>query len=118
VTDDEHSTLTRLSEALREAPHGSRGLVHRVMLSFARAGYIYESLIAVGRFEPSSGAVVWEDISGPTTWGLPCPRVTDSPESIGDALPPEAIAAGLADLAVEQGRGEEVPDLGKRSAWE
>jgi hypothetical protein len=32
------------------------------------------------------------------------PKITDPLCAIGDAIPPEVIAAGLADLEAEQGR--------------
>jgi hypothetical protein len=65
VTDDRHRALTRLGDALRDAPAGARGLMHKVMLSFSHPGYLYESLEACGRFDPDSGAVVWETIPEP-----------------------------------------------------
>jgi hypothetical protein len=105
ITDDRNRALTRVGDALRSAPAGARGLVHKVMLSFSRPGYLYESLEARGRFDPVSGTVVWEALPDPSPWGRQlCVRVTDPPETIGDAIPPEAIAAGLADLKADQGR--------------
>jgi hypothetical protein len=105
VTDDRNRALTCVDDALRSSPAGARGLVHKVMLSFSRPGYVYEGLEARARFDPGSGAVVWEVLQEPVTWGQQLhARVTDLPEVIGDAIPPEAIAAGLADLEAEQGR--------------
>jgi hypothetical protein len=105
VTDDRARALARLGDALRDAPVGARGLVHKVMLSFSRVGYLYESLEAHGRYDPDSGAVVWEPIPDPSPWGTRLhARVTDPPEAIGDAIPPEAIAAGLADYEAERDR--------------
>jgi hypothetical protein len=105
VTDDRHHALTSVGDALRSSPAGARGLVHKVMLSFSRPGYVYEGLEALGRFDPASGTVVWETIPKPDAWGQRLdPKVTDPPQAIGDAIPPEAIAAGLADLEAEQGR--------------
>lgn len=101
VSDDRNRALTNLSDALRDAPAGARGLVHKVMLSFTRPGYLYEALVARGRFDPGSGTVLWETLPGPGTWG---PHVTDAPQAIADALPPEAVSAGLADLEAESQR--------------
>jgi hypothetical protein len=105
VSDDRNHALTRVSDALRGSPVGARGLVHRVMLSFTRPGYLYEALEARGRYDPASGAVVWEALPEPRPWGTqPHAGVIDPSEAIGDAIPPEAIAAGLADYAAEHGR--------------
>ena len=105
VTDDRNRALTRVGEALHSSLAGARGLVHKVMLSFSRPGYLYESLEARGRLDPVSGTVVWEAIPEPGTWGRQLhARVTDPLAAIGDAIPPEAIAAGLADLEAEQDR--------------
>lgn len=105
VSDDYGRAITSLGEALRDFPAGSRGLVHKVMLSFTRPGYLYESLMARGRYDSRSRTVVWETIPAPAIWGGKLyPRVTDLPADIGDAYPPEAIAAGLADYEAEQGR--------------
>jgi hypothetical protein len=105
VTDDRARALAHVGEELRDAPAGARGLVHKVMLSFSRPGYLYEALEARGRYDPGTGAVVWETLPEPSTWGQWLnARITDPPEAIGDAIPPEAIAAGLADLEAERGR--------------
>lgn len=105
VTDDYSRALAGLGEALRASPDGARGLVHKVMLSFSRPGYLYERLVAHARYDSGSGTVVWETVPPPATWGGTLyPKVTDPPEAIGDAYPPEAIAAGLADYEAEHGR--------------
>jgi hypothetical protein len=103
VADDHGRALLHAGDALREAPAGSRCLVHRVMLSFSRIGYFYEALVARGRLRRgSSGTVVWEALPAP---GVQlAPLITDARETIGDSLPPEAIAAGLADLELHQER--------------
>jgi hypothetical protein len=105
VSDDRNRALINVGDAVRDAPAGARGLVHKVMLSFTRPGYLYERLEARARFDPGNGAVVWVTPPEASTWGRQLhPRVTDPPQAIGDAFPPEAIAAGLADLDAEQGR--------------
>lgn len=113
VTDDRNRALTHVGDALRDAPAGARGLVHKVLLSFSRVGYLYEGLEARGRFDPASGTVVWEVLPEPTTWGWRKPLPTDPPEDVGDAIPPEAIAAGLSDLEVQQGRRRPGPAGGR-----
>lgn len=105
VTNDRTRALASLGDALRDAPAGARGLVHKVRLSFTRPSYLYQGLDARGRFDPGTGAVVWETPLEASTWGQQLdPEVTDLPEVIGDAFPPEAISAGLADLEAERGR--------------
>lgn len=105
VTGDYGRAIVALSDELRAAPYGARGLVHKVMLSFTRPGYLYEALVARGWFDAVTCAVVWETLPNPGGWGLQLyARVTDPREAIGDAFPPEAIAAGLADYEAEQGR--------------
>jgi hypothetical protein len=98
VTDDRNRALTRVSDELRNSPAGARGLVHRVLLSLINPGYMYESLEARCRYDAGSGTVVWDQLPPPSTWANLRPLITDRPETIGDAIPPEAIAAGLADL--------------------
>jgi hypothetical protein len=99
VTDDRARALTRLGAALRDAPPGARGLVHRVLPSMARVGYLYDGLIARGTFDPAGDAVVWEELPDVGSWRLgarfACGR---------DAIPPEGVAAGLADLESERAR--------------
>lgn len=98
VTDDRRLAMAHVEAELQTAPVGSRALVHKVLPSLARIAYIYESLVASGRVNPRSGAVVWETLPNPAGWGQQLyPKVTDPREVIGDAFPPEAIAAGLAD---------------------
>ncbi|MBC6456314.1 hypothetical protein [Actinomadura sp. HBU206391] len=104
VCDDRQRVFARVTEALREAPPGSRGLVHSVTLSFSRIGYVYESLIARGRFDAASGVVVWEDVSARGGWGRLDTLFAGAPERAGDSIPPEALAAGLADLHSDRQR--------------
>jgi hypothetical protein len=104
VTNDRTRALASLGDALRDAPAGARGLVHRVLLSLINPGYMYESLEARCRYDPDSGTVVWDQLPPPSTWANLRPLITDRPETIRDAFPPEAMAAGLADLEAEQGR--------------
>jgi hypothetical protein len=98
--DDRARALACAGEALRDAPSGACGLVHRVTLSFARVGYVYDALVARGRFDPVSGAVVWEELPARTSWE----RLNASLAEPRDAIPPEAFAAGLADLKSERER--------------
>jgi hypothetical protein len=93
ITDDEQLALEHASEALRTAPDGSRGLVHRAQPSIARIGYYYVGLIARGSVDPESGVVVWEDLP-----------VLNSLDSLTDEMPPEALAAGLEDVKTESER--------------
>ncbi|GAA2084055.1 hypothetical protein [Actinomadura alba] len=97
VTDEEQRALAGLGDALREAPAGARGLVHRVMLSFARCGYVYESLIARAALDPRSGAIVWEQFPR-GSFG----RLNLLFGETDDSIPPEALAAGLADLEADR----------------
>ncbi|GAA2100514.1 hypothetical protein [Actinomadura alba] len=108
VTDDHEHALAAVADALRSAPVGARGLVHRTMLSFSRLGYVYEGLVARCRIDPGSGTVVCDDLPRPSSWTRLAPTFTDPPEVLGDAIPPEAIATGLADLQVHHERLEQV----------
>ena len=85
-------------DALRSAPAGSRGLVHRVMLSFSRVGYVYEGLVARCRIDPADG-VEWDELPSPFTWTGLAPMFTD---------PPEAITTGLVDFQVHRERLEQI----------
>ncbi|MCW2901351.1 MAG: hypothetical protein JWO67_3616 [Streptosporangiaceae bacterium] len=84
--------------------------MHKVAVSFFRAGYLYESLEARCRLDANTGTVVWDEIPEPVSWGRPL--VTEARE---------AIAAGLADLETEQDRpgvpGDAPHDDGRQS-WE
>lgn len=98
VTDDPKLAMAHVEAELQSAPVGSRALVHKVLPSLARIAYIYEALVARSRVDARSGAVVWELFSKPSAWGRQRhARVTDPPDTSGDAIPPEAIAGGLAD---------------------
>jgi hypothetical protein len=107
VTDDYERALDEVVDALRSAPAGSRGLVHRVSLSFIRTGFVYEGLIARCRPDPA-GDVAWDDIPPPSMWTKLAPMFTDPPEILGDGIPPEAIATGLVDIQTHQERLERV----------
>lgn len=104
VCGDRQRVFARVADALREAPQGSRGLVHSVTLSFSRIGYVYDSLIARGRLDAVSGAVVWDDLSAHGGWGRLDTDFAGAPDGFGDSVPPEAIAAGLADLDSDRER--------------
>jgi len=104
VCGDRQRVFARVTEALREAPPGSRGLVHSVTLSFARVGYVYDSLIARGRLDTASSAVVWDDLSAHGGWGRLDALFAGAPDGFSDSVPPEAIAAGLADLDSDRER--------------
>jgi hypothetical protein len=97
VTDDYELALDEVVDALASAQAGSRGLVHRVSLSFIRTGFVYEGLIARCRIDPA-GDVAWDNIPPPSTWTHLRPMYTDPGQALGDAIPPEALTTGLADL--------------------
>jgi hypothetical protein len=96
VTDDMQRALEHAGEALRAAPAGARGLVHRVARSFARVGYHYDRLIARGSFDPDSGLVAWEE-QPPRRGGLDA-LLAGAAVALGDSVPPEAVAASFADF--------------------
>ena len=104
VSVDYDRALSATAEAIRDAPAGSRGLVHRVSLSFSRVGYFYEGLVARCCVDPDSGAVVWDNIPRPSSWSRTAPAVTNPPEVLNDGIPPEAISTSLADLQEHQER--------------
>ncbi|MBC6458045.1 hypothetical protein [Actinomadura sp. HBU206391] len=104
VTGDYDRTLDDVVEALASAPAGSRGLVHRVILSFSRVGYVYQGLVARCRIDPPTGDVVWDSLPSPASWSTLAPMFTDPPEILGDGIPPEAIATCLVDLATHEER--------------
>ena len=103
VTDDYELALDQVVDALRSAPADSRGLVHRVLLSFHRVGYVYEGLIARCRLD-AANCIKWDDIPPPSKWTKLAPMFTDPPEVLGDGIPPEAVATGLADLQTHRDR--------------
>lgn len=94
VTVDHGRALSAVTAALRDAPTGSRGLVHRVALSFSRVGYFYEGLVARCQLDPDSGGVVWDALPPVTSWSRSAPAVTDPPDRLNDGMPPEAVIAG------------------------
>lgn len=98
ITDHERRALAAVSAALRAAPEGSRGLIHQVTLSFSRAAYLYVALVARGRYDPISNAVVWDEIPPRSSWAQLNAMVAEAL----DHLPPEAISAGLADAETHQ----------------
>ncbi|GAA2104090.1 hypothetical protein [Actinomadura alba] len=106
VTDHYELALDEVMDALAGALSGSRGLVHRVCLSFIRTAYVYEGLIARCRLDPT-GDPVWDDIPPPSTWTSLRPAFTDPGEALGDAIPPEAITTGLVDIQAHRQRIEE-----------
>jgi hypothetical protein len=69
VCDDRQRALSRLSEALREAPAGARGVVHKVTVSLAEVGYWYDEVIALAEFDAATGAVVHRDVGPQGGWG-------------------------------------------------
>lgn len=109
VTDDYDIALDEVADSLHSAPAGARGLVHRVSPSFTRTGFVYEGLIARCRLDPDGG-LVWDELPPPQSWGRLAPMFTDPPEPgqppavIGDGMPPEAVATGLADLKAHEER--------------
>ncbi|MBC6457063.1 hypothetical protein [Actinomadura sp. HBU206391] len=121
MTDEHARALSHVCEALRIAPIGTRGLVHRVAFSFSLPAYVYEGLVARCRIDPGSSAAVWDEITQPPSWGNLGPLFTDPPEVLGDAIPPEAIS-GLADQ-IQQGRLQlcgpvtDVADEGGPQPW-
>jgi hypothetical protein len=114
VTDDRARALVRAGEALRTATSGARALVHEVTLSFARVAYLYDALVARGRFDPLSGTVMWEEFPGQASRSRLRPLLCQA----GDAIPPEAVAAGIADLDTERkrrrmlGLSDDIRDIG------
>ncbi|GAA2119672.1 hypothetical protein GCM10009780_79560 [Actinomadura alba] len=102
VADDYYRACREVVDALASAPAGSRGLIHRVCLSYHRTAYVYEGLIARGRFR--RGRVVWDKVSPPSAWTHLRPRYSDPDHAIGDAIPPEAFAAGFEDLQTHKER--------------
>jgi hypothetical protein len=105
VTDDYEHALDDVVEALTRVPAGARGLVHRVSLSYHRAAYVYEGLVA--RCRVGRGGAVWDDIPPPSMWTNLRPVFTDPGQVLGDAIPPEAIATGLVDIQARKERLEE-----------
>lgn len=106
VTDDYELALDEVVDALTSAPAMARGLVHRVALSFVRTAYMYEGLIARCRLDPA-GDAAWDNIPPPSTWTSLRPVFTDPGEVLGDAIPPEAITTGLADIQTHKERLEQ-----------
>ncbi|WP_222722592.1 hypothetical protein [Actinomadura alba] len=100
MSDDGARARKYVADGLRDASDGARGLVHRVTLSFSRIGYVYEALVARGRLDPMSGAVVWEEFPAQNSWG----RLNGLFAETVDGMPPEAVAAGLADAEADQDR--------------
>jgi hypothetical protein len=100
VTDEHSRAVRRASDALRVVPAGARGLIHLVTPCLSRIGYVYERLVSRGLYNPATDTVVWE----------PAARCRRSDElgallaDGSDGMPPEAIAAGLADLQAERDR--------------
>jgi hypothetical protein len=105
VSGDEGRALQAAGEALWDAPEGSRALVHRVIRSMTRVAFLYERLVARGSIDTASGILMWEKLPS-NHWQSLSLRVavTDPPEALADAYPPEAISAGLADAEVERQR--------------
>lgn len=97
VTDELQRALEHASEVLRAAPDGSRGLVHQVARSFARIGYQYDRLIARGWVDHGSGTIVWEEHPPRAALGVDA-LLEAEVVALSDAVPPEAVAASLADL--------------------
>jgi hypothetical protein len=102
VSDSKSRVFSRLSDALRTAPPGSRGLVHQVTRSLVRIAYSYDRLIARAELDPETGMVIWQEFPLSDTWWHT--EVFLNKDLSADILPPEAIAAGLADLDTEKHR--------------
>ncbi|HEX2313878.1 MAG TPA: hypothetical protein VHJ17_09100 [Thermomonospora sp.] len=108
VCDDRARALARLGDALLEAPAGAVGLVHRVTVGGVRPGYLYDGLVARARLNTATGTVDWLDASGlpPAGRGRADALLAAMAGAVGDTLPPEAVALGLADLESERLRRE------------
>ncbi|GAA2109173.1 hypothetical protein [Actinomadura alba] len=115
VTDDYGLALDEVVDALAGAPAGARGLVHRVSLSYHRAAYVYEGLVA--RCRLGREGAVWDDIPPPSTWTKLRPVFTDPGQVLGDAIPPEAIATGLVDIQARKERLEETTTATTTNRW-
>jgi hypothetical protein len=103
VTGNYETALDEVVDVLASAPVGSRGLVHRVSMSFIRTAYRYEGLIARCRMD--RGDLVWDDIPPPSTWTHVRPLFTDpDSDALGDAIPPEAIVTGFVDIQAHKER--------------
>jgi hypothetical protein len=68
VSDDRQRALTALSEALRDAPTGSHGLLHEVTLSLARVGYWYDLKAVHAEVDQDSGEVILEELALACGW--------------------------------------------------
>jgi hypothetical protein len=113
ITDDYERALDNVVDALATAPAGSRGLVHRIWLSYHRAAYVYEGLVA--RCRLGVHGAEWDDIPPPSTWTHLHPLFTDpDADALGDAIPPEALATGFEDLRAQQERLTEAIGQSKR----
>ena len=104
VSDDQQRVFSHVSEALRAAPKGSRGLVHKITINPVKPAYFYDDLVARADLDPESGTVVWREFPPRGGWGRLDAFFTAAAETIGDTLPPEAISAGLTDLEAEYER--------------
>lgn len=106
VCDDQGRALTRMSEALREAPAGAQGLVHKVTCNPVKLAYWYDDLVARAQVNPSTGAVEVAERHPTEGWGRLGDVFAEMAEACADTPPPEALSAGLADLetAAEQRR--------------
>jgi hypothetical protein len=116
VTDDYEHALAEVVGALTDAPAGSRGLVHRMALSFIRTAYVYEGLVARCRLD-RGGDPVWDDIPPPATWTGLRPMFTDPGRVLGDAIPPEAVTTGLVDIQAHKDRIEEASAPTSTNRW-
>ncbi|REE94851.1 hypothetical protein [Thermomonospora umbrina] len=107
VCDDRARAISRLGDALLEAPPGAVGLVHRVTVGGVRPGYLYDGLIARARRNDATGGVDWLDTgvpSGPR--GRVDALLAAMADTVGGAPPPEAVALGLADPEIVRLRTE------------
>ncbi|GAA2088156.1 hypothetical protein [Actinomadura alba] len=105
VSNDYELALDEVVMALCNARAGSRGLVHRVSPSYHRTALVYEGLVARCRIG-TADAPVWDDIPPPSAWTHLRPLYTDPDHALGDAIPPEALAAGFEDLRIHRERLE------------
>jgi hypothetical protein len=69
VSDDRQRAVSRLSEALQDAPAGARGVLHQVTVSLAEVGYWYGAPIVTAELDRETGAVVLNEVEAVGGWG-------------------------------------------------
>jgi hypothetical protein len=101
VFKDRSRAFTVVGQALREAPAGSRALLHKVSLGRAKTGYCYEALLARAAVDQDTKAIVWQKFPTPAAWADGATTLSEAAEAMDPPLPPEAISASLADAEAE-----------------